>query len=111
MPSWVEKVNDTPAADEVTDALQQLFERALPPSLTCVSTVHLCELAGLPLNRGSARRIANAMKAMGWIPVRSPNIRPGIGRDGWRGSEGRGWVRVTVGRRKWVPGVTAFAMK
>ena len=89
--SWSEQLHRLRAEREERDSdpWRRVLERALPPDLTAVSTVALCDLLGIPPNTGNARRIAKTMRAMGFFPIKSRKLLPG----GWRGSEGRGWAR------------------
>jgi hypothetical protein len=71
------------------DPWMRLLERALPGSLTCISTVALLALLDFPLTTGNARRLARTMRSMGWVGIKSRRLAPG----GWRATECRGWVR------------------
>jgi hypothetical protein len=71
------------------DPWRRVLEPALPPDVTAISTVALCNLLGIRPSTGNARRVARTMRAMGFFPIKSRTLLPG----GWRGTEGRGWVR------------------
>jgi hypothetical protein len=89
--SWIERLHRLRAEREERDSdpWRRVLERALPPDLTAISTVALCNLLGIRPTTGNARRIARTMRAMGFVPIKSRKLPPG----GWRGSEGRGWAR------------------
>ena len=54
-----------------------------------ISTAALLDLVGLPKTTGNARRVANAMRALGFIPIKSRRLMPG----GFRDTVARGWAR------------------
>lgn len=91
--SWLERMQEEIKTQSTRakgrTSLQRMLERELPPHLDMVSTVHLCDLLGVEPRSGNTRRIARAMRALGWLPVRNRRMLPG----GWRGTEGRGWSR------------------
>jgi hypothetical protein len=91
MLSWLEKLDQEHAAQSERDA--DPIRRVLEPALAgvkAISTVQLCDLLGLRANGNNARRIAPAMRKLGFLPIKSRGLRPG----GWRGTEGRGWARL-----------------
>jgi hypothetical protein len=75
--------------DDQADPWKRVLERALPASVTCMSTVHILTLLNLPVTVDNARRLARSMTALGWVPLKSRKLAPG----GWRGTECRGWAR------------------
>jgi hypothetical protein len=75
-----------------SDPWRQILERALPPSLKAISTVHLLDLIGLPHTTGAARRISPTMRNLGWVPIKSRRLPPG----GHRDTKIRGWARTTL---------------
>jgi hypothetical protein len=97
--SWIERLNQARAElSEPGDPFRRVLERALPADATAVSTVALCDLIGIRPTTGNARRIAQTMRAMGFLPIKSRKVLPG----GWRDSVGRGWARPvqTVGNSR-----------
>jgi hypothetical protein len=91
MLSWLEKLRQVRAEqlERASDPWRRVLEHALPADVTAVSTVALCNLLGIRPTTGNARRVARTMRAMGFFPIKSRKLLPG----GWRGTEGRGWVR------------------
>jgi hypothetical protein len=89
--SWLERMEIERAklAERDADPWRRVLERALPSDVTAISTVALCNLLGIRPTTGNARRVARTMRAMGFFPIKSRTLLPG----GWRGTEGRGWVR------------------
>jgi hypothetical protein len=89
--SWMEKLDR--AVDELErhgdDPWRRVLERALPPNIQSISTVSLCDLAGLRPTTANARLLAPTMRAMGFVPLKSRNLMPG----GNRGTTVRGWSR------------------
>jgi hypothetical protein len=66
-----------------------VLERALPPSVTSLSTVALLDLLDVPHTTGNARRLAQTMRDMGWVGLKSRRLMPG----GFRDTTIRGWAR------------------
>jgi hypothetical protein len=71
------------------DPWRQALERALPASVMSTSTVALLAALDFPATTGNARRLAQTMRAMGWVGIKSRRLAPG----GWRTTECRGWAR------------------
>jgi hypothetical protein len=71
------------------DPWRRALERAVPANLTCTSTAALLDLLGFPATTGNARRLAEIMRSMGWVGIKSRRLGPG----GWRTTECRGWAR------------------
>ena len=68
----------------------RILERSgLPPEGVAISTNALAVILGVRLTTGNARKIASAMRLLGFHPVLSRTLIPG----GWRDTVSRGWVR------------------
>jgi hypothetical protein len=80
------------------DPWRRVLERALPADLVCTSTVALLAFLDFPATTGNARRLARAMRSMGWVGIKSRRMAPG----GWRTTECRGWARPfrEIGQRE-----------
>jgi hypothetical protein len=63
--------------------------RALPGGITSISTVAVLDLLDVPATTGNARRVATAMRALGFVPIKSRRLAPG----GFRDTTIRGWAR------------------
>jgi len=63
--------------------------RALPGGITSISTVAVLNLLDMPATTGNARRVATAMRALGFVPLKSRRLAPG----GFRDTTIRGWAR------------------
>lgn len=90
--AWIEKLRRTQAelAECGANPWRRALERDLPANVTCISTVALADLLGLAPTTGNARRIAQTMRSMGFIPLKSRRFMPG-GRGG--NTVTRGWAR------------------
>jgi hypothetical protein len=71
------------------DPWKRALERDLPANVTGISTVALLDLLDVPSTTGNARRLAQTMRAMGFIPLKSRRLEPG----GFRDTTIRGWAR------------------
>ena len=71
------------------DPWRHVLERALPSNMTSTSTVALLDLLSFPRTTGNARRVAQIMRQLGWVGIKSRRLAPG----GWRTTECRGWSR------------------
>src|SRR5262249_16130869 len=71
------------------DPWKRVLERALPPNVSSISTVALLDLLDVPHTTGNARRLAQTMRAMGWVALKSRRLMPG----GFRDTTIRGWGR------------------
>jgi hypothetical protein len=71
------------------DPWKRMLERALPANVVSTSTVSLLDLLGVPVSTGNARRLAQTMRSMGWVGLKSRRLAPG----GWRSTTCRGWSR------------------
>jgi hypothetical protein len=71
------------------DPWRRVLERALPANVATISTVGLLDLLDVPATTGNARRLAQTMRAMGWVGLKSRRLMPG----GFRDTTIRGWAR------------------
>jgi hypothetical protein len=62
---------------------------AVVRGMEAVSTVALLDLLGLPKTTGNGRRVAQSMRSLGFIPIKSRRLMPG----GYRDTVTRGWAR------------------
>src|SRR5215510_8087058 len=72
-----------------SDPWRRMLERSLPGNVTSVSTVALLDLLDVPPTTGNARRLAETMRSMGWVGLKSRRLMPG----GFRDTTIRGWAR------------------
>jgi hypothetical protein len=90
MSSWVERLYSyAQQTEQPSDPWKRVLERALPGNVTSISTVSLLELLDVPNTTGNARRLAQTMRAMGWVGLKSRRLTPG----GFRDTTIRGWAR------------------
>ena len=88
--SWVGRMYQAAQQTERrSDPWKRVLERALPPSVTSLSTVALLDLVDVPHTTGNARRLAETMRALGWVGLKSRRLMPG----GFRDTTIRGWAR------------------
>jgi len=89
--SWLEKLHDAgkALAEHSSDPWKRVLERAVPANVPSMSTVALLDLLGIPHTTGNARRLAQTMRSMGFIPLKSRRLEPGGSRD----TTIRGWAR------------------
>ena len=88
--SWVGRMYQAAQQTEQrSDPWKRVLERVLPPSVASLSTVALLDLVDVPHTTGNARRLAQTMRAMGWIGLKSRRLTPG----GFRDTTIRGWAR------------------
>jgi len=87
---WLEKVHQAQAelARRDADPFREKAE-ALVSGMDAISTFALLDLLGLPKTTGNGRRIAQTMRSLGFIPIKSRRLMPG----GWRDTVTRGWAR------------------
>jgi hypothetical protein len=78
-------------AEQRSDPWKRVLERTLPENVTSISTVSLLDLLDVPHTTGNARRLAQTMRAMGWVGLKSRRLTPG----GFRDTTIRGWARPT----------------
>ena len=62
---------------------------AVVRGMEAVSTVALLDLLGLPKTTGNGRRVAQSMRSLGFIPIKSGRLMPG----GYRDTVTRDWAR------------------
>src|SRR4051812_26571545 len=60
-----------------------------------MSSTALLDLLGLPTTTGNGRRLAQTMRSMGWVGLKSRRLMPG----GFRGTTIRGWARPLLGKK------------
>ena len=90
--SWVGRMYQALQHTEPrSDAWKRVLERALPANVTSISSSALLDLLDVPHTTGNARRLAQTMRAMGWIGLKSRRLMPG----GFRDTTIRGWARPT----------------
>jgi hypothetical protein len=89
--SWVGRLYQacSQKAAQNSDPWKWVLERTLPGNVTSISTVSLLDLLDVPHTTGNARRLARAMRAMGWVGLKSRRLMPG----GFRDTTIRGWAR------------------
>ena len=88
--SWVGRMYQAAQQTEQrSDPWKRVLERALPPSVTNLSTVALLDLVDVPHTTGNARRLAEIMRGLGWVGLKSRHLMPG----GFRDTTIRGWAR------------------
>jgi hypothetical protein len=66
-----------------------LITRTLPPDTNGISTKALCDLIDVKLNISNARKIAKAMRALGYVPIKSRQFLPGA----YTCTAANGWVK------------------
>ena len=71
------------------DPWKRALERDLPANITSISSVALLDLLDVPPTTGNARRLAQTMRSMGWVGLKSRRLEPG----GFRDTTIRGWAR------------------
>jgi hypothetical protein len=88
--SWLEKLAQAQAeqAERSADPFRQKIEAAVRGN-EAISTAALLDLLGVPKTTGNARRIAQTMRSLGFIPIKSRRLNPG----GFRDTVTRGWAR------------------
>jgi hypothetical protein len=84
--SWISKLEQ---ARKPTVPWAAAVERALPGGIDAISTVAILTLMDAPVTTGNARRVAAAMRALGFVPIKSRRLPPG----GNRTTNIRGWAR------------------
>lgn len=104
--SWVETVRRAQAelSKQNADPLREKVA-ATVRGMEAVSTFALLDLLGLPKTTGNGRRVAQSMRSLGFIPIKSRRLMPG----GYRDTVTRGWARplrevrcLAIGQRKGV---------
>jgi hypothetical protein len=74
--------------DAREDPWRAILQRALH-GVESIGSVALLDLLGAPVNTGTARRLAENMRALGFVPIKSRRLLPG----GFRDTVTRGWTR------------------
>jgi hypothetical protein len=89
--TWIEKLREAtgPVVRRDHQPWISAVARALPGGITSISTTALLDLLDIPVTTGNARRIATAMRALGFVPLKSRRLAPG----GFRDTTIRGWAR------------------
>jgi hypothetical protein len=89
--SWLGRLHQARAewAEHEADPWRRVLERAVPASVTSISTAALLDLLDVPQTTGNARRLAETMRSMGWVGLKSRRLMPG----GFRDTTIRGWAR------------------
>src|SRR5207248_4764692 len=75
--------------EQRSDPWKRALDRALPANVTSISSSALLDLLDVPHTTGNARRLAQTMRAMGWVGLKSRRLIPG----GFRDTTIRGWAR------------------
>jgi hypothetical protein len=90
MASFMERLKRAQAELAQGDA-DPLLERvkSIVRGLEAIGTAPLLDLLGLPKTTGNGRRVAETMRSLGWVPVKSRRLMPG----GYRDTVTRGWAR------------------
>jgi hypothetical protein len=97
--SWLGKLHQAQAEHvERADPFRQKIEAAVHGK-EATSTAALLDLLGVPKTTGNARRIANTMRSLGFIPIKSRRLMPG----GFRDTVARGWARPVRKTRNSTP--------
>jgi hypothetical protein len=88
--TWIEKLQQaTRPVVHRDQTWTGAVARALPGGITSISTVAVLDLLDVPATTGNARRVATAMRALGFVPIKSRRLAPG----GFRDTTIRGWAR------------------
>ncbi len=90
MVSWTAKLERAQAnlTERDADPLREKVEPVVR-GMEAVSTVAVLDLIGLPKTTGNGRRLAQTMRALGFVPIKSRRLMPG----GYRDTVTRGWAR------------------
>jgi len=88
--SWLQKLDQARAelAERTADPWRKKLEVAVRGT-DAISTAALLDLLRVPATTGTARRVAQNMRSLGFIPIKSRRLVPG----GWRDTVTRGWAR------------------
>jgi hypothetical protein len=78
------------------DPWEQILERDLRRT-QAISSRALLDLLGVPSTTGTARRLAKAMRSLGWVGIKSRLLMPG----GIKDTAIRGWARAVRGDARW----------
>jgi hypothetical protein len=90
--SWLQKLQE--AKVEAVQRREHVpwlgaVRRALPANIETISTRAVLDLIDMPATTGNARKVAGAMKTLGYVPIKSRRLAPG----GFRDTTTRGWAR------------------
>ena len=86
--TWIEKLQQaTGPAVRRDQTWTGAVARALPGGVTSISTVAVLTLLDMPATTGNARRIAAAMRALGFLPIKSRRLA-----GSFHNSTIRGWA-------------------
>jgi hypothetical protein len=89
--TWIERLQRVNApAVRPDEPWAGAVARALPGGISAISTVAVLNLLDMPVTTGNARRLAGAMRALGFVPIKSRRLVPG----GFRDSTIRGWAEA-----------------
>jgi hypothetical protein len=88
--AWIDELKrvEAEAAERAADPLREKVE-TLVRGMDAISTFALLDLLGLPKTTGNGRRIAQTMRSLGFIAIKSRRLMPG----GYRDTVTRGWAR------------------
>jgi hypothetical protein len=88
--SWLQKLHQAGAelAQRSADPWRQKLEVGIG-GMEAVSTAALLDLLHVPATTSTARRLAQNMRGLGYVPIKSRRLMPG----GLRGTVTRGWAR------------------
>lgn len=91
--SWLGRLHQARAEliERSTDPWRKKLEDAVrgKEAVSTSALLELLELLDVPKTTANARRIAEAMRSMGFIPIKSRRLMPG----GFRDTVARGWSR------------------
>jgi hypothetical protein len=95
--TWIEKLQRAKEPAVRSDVpWTGAIARALPSGISAISTVAIFDLLDVPATTGNARRLAAAMRALGFVPIKSRRLVPG----GFRDTTIRGWARPVRERKR-----------
>jgi hypothetical protein len=90
--SFVEKLQQASAALQQKEEVPWLaaISRILPKDTESISTRSVCDLLGIQLTTPHARKVAAAMRALGFVPMKSRRFLPG----GFGSPAAQGWTKT-----------------
>lgn len=90
MVSFIARVRQAQAelAQHQADPLRRPVEAAVRGQ-EAIGTAPLLDLLGLPKTTGNGRRLAQTMRSLGFVPIKSRRLMPG----GYTDTVTRGWTR------------------
>jgi hypothetical protein len=86
--SWMEKLKQAQGT-MLECPWSRTVGRCVPANVEGMSTVALLDLLGVPPSTANARKLAGAMRSLGWVAIKSRRLMPG----GFRDTTIRGWAR------------------